>query len=106
MARRASVAPPVAPATPVGARYSPKASRRVSAHSPVVPPAWARAMVASMMFSSVAATRASSSSARFTASWSRSDRQASQLGDLLVLDRGVDPQDGLVAARAGSRRPR
>ena len=39
--------------TPVGARYSPNTSRRAPAHSPVVPPAWARAMVAGMMFSPV-----------------------------------------------------
>ena len=37
--------PDAAPDTPVGARYSPKTSRRPPAHSPVVPPAWARAMV-------------------------------------------------------------
>ena len=37
---------PTPPLTPVGARYSPNTSRRAPAHSPVVPPAWARAMVA------------------------------------------------------------
>ena len=68
---------PTAAPTPVGARYSPKTSRSAEAHSPVVPPAWARAMVASMMFSSVPATRRSSSRARATASPSRPARQRS-----------------------------
>ena len=58
---------PTPPLTPVGARNSPNTSRSAPAHSPVVPPAWARAMVASMMLPSgpsSAATRRSSSSAR------------------------------------------
>ena len=46
--------------TPVGARYSPNASRSVCAHSPVVAPARAAAIVAPMMFSwSTCATWAS-----------------------------------------------
>ena len=50
--------------TPVGARYSPNTSLSVCAHSPVVAPARAAAIVAGMMFSSSSrATRASSSSA-------------------------------------------
>ncbi len=36
---------PAAAETPVGAWNSPKTSRRASDHSPVVPPAWARAIV-------------------------------------------------------------
>ena len=54
--RRRPSAPPAAPAaaaTPVGARYSPNTSRSTPAHSPVVPPAWARSMVAGMTFSPV-----------------------------------------------------
>ena len=44
---RAAAASP----TPVGARYSPNTSRSVCAHSPVVAPARAAAIVAGMMFS-------------------------------------------------------
>ena len=85
----------------MGARYSPNTSRRAPAHSPVVPPAWARAMVAGMTFSPDTATRRSSSRARLTASVSRSARHCSTLGDGLGLERRVDLQDGLVAAERG-----
>ena len=47
--------PPAASPTPVGARYSPNTSRSVCAHSPVVAPARAAAIVAGMMFSRVVA---------------------------------------------------
>ncbi len=79
MARR-PVEPPPAPTaapTPVGARYSPNTSRRRPAHSPVVPPAWARSTVAAMMFSPDSAAWRSWSSDRLTASLSRSARHSS-----------------------------
>ena len=41
---------PAAAPTPVGARYSPNTSRNTWLHSPVVPPALARAMDASIRF--------------------------------------------------------
>ena len=68
---------PAVAETPVGARYSPKTSRSAPAHSPVVPPATAKAMVAPMMFSSVRATRRSSVRAASTAALSRALRHVS-----------------------------
>ena len=91
--------------TPVGARYSPNTSRSAPAHSPVVPPAWARAMVAGMMFSPLSAARRSSSSARLvTASSSRAARQAPHVGDQLVLDAGSTFRMLPVAAERRRRR--
>ena len=78
MSRSPADPPPAwtAALTPVGARYSPKTSRSAPAHSPVVPPAWARSIVAGMMFSPDSAAPRSWSSERLTASLSRSDRHA------------------------------
>jgi len=72
-AASASSAPrwPIPPDTPVGARNSPKICRRVPAHSPVVPPAWARATVAGMTFRPDSAARRRSSSACETGRASR-----------------------------------
>ena len=63
-------------ATPVGARYSPKISRRQPPHSPVVTPAFAQAIDGSMTLRPSLAARASSSRAAATAFASRDDRQA------------------------------
>ena len=63
------------PPTPVGARYSPNTSRRVDAHSPVVPPARANAIDASMMLRSLAAAACKSRKAVATACESRDVRQ-------------------------------
>ena len=97
---------PTPPLTPVGARYSPNTSRRAPAHSPVVPPAWARAMVAGMMFSVPSAARFSSSRARWTGGRVAGGPPCLHVGTQLGLDRGVDPQDGAarpaVAARTGA----
>ena len=51
-AARSSTSGTRAPATPVGARYSPNTPRRASAHSPVVTPAFAAAIDVGMRFSS------------------------------------------------------
>jgi hypothetical protein len=51
-----------------GTRRTPRAA---AAHSPVVPPAWASAMDAGMMFSSVRATRAARRAPRHGVAWSR-----------------------------------
>src|SRR3954465_6429560 len=47
--------PPLAAATPVGARYSPNTSRSTPAHSPVVTPARAQSRVAAIRLTSVPA---------------------------------------------------
>ena len=84
------------PLTPVGARNSPNTSRRAPAHSPTVPPASARAMVASMMLPVPSAVV-----------WSRSMAAADPGGvavglplaeglDDLGLDGRVDHQDAAV----------
>ncbi len=62
--------------TPVGARYSPKTSRSVPAHSPVVPPACASSIVAAMTLVPDSAACRRPSIARRTASLSRLDRHA------------------------------
>src|ERR1700722_10487316 len=74
---------PTPPLTPVGARNSPKTWRSAPAHFPVVPPAWARAMVASMMLAA--------------------GPPALHVGDLLGLDPVVDLQDVLDLTIAGER---
>ncbi len=76
-ARNSAPRCPTPPPTPVGALYSPNTSRSAPAHSPVVPPAWARAMVAGMMFSVPSAALRSTSRARVTARPSRAERHAS-----------------------------
>ena len=105
------------PDTPVGARYSPNTSRRAPAHSPVVPPAWARAMVAGMTFAPPSAARRSSSRADRTASASRDARHfstssitaastagstrridsAPPSGEAAVVVKHVDADDGQLA---------
>ncbi len=67
---------PSPPETPVGARYSPNTSRSAPAHSPVVPPACARAMVAGMRFSPDSAARLSSPNAACTPACGRAERHA------------------------------
>ena len=97
---RPELGAPVADArrsTPVGARYSPNTSRSAPAHSPVVPPAWARAMVAGMTLSrSPRPHRRSSSRAPLTAAPCRGPpatpstsarSSASTAGSTLRIDR-------------------
>ena len=106
----ASSAPrwPTPPLTPVGARYSPNTSRSAPAHSPVVPPAWARAMVAGMRFSSLvgrhrdAARRARRAPRRCRAS----PRHVAHVGAQLRLFGRVHLQDrrGAVVGRLEGRR--
>jgi hypothetical protein len=68
--------PTTAADTPVGARNSPNTSRSTPAHSPVVTPAFAQAIEASIRFASVLAASRSASSADSTAAASRPARQA------------------------------
>src|SRR5437868_5186875 len=88
--------------TPVGARYSPNASRRTSAHSPVVTSAFAAAMEGGMMLRPDAAASRNSCNAVFTAFASRAARLALELlhlrRDLLgaVKDVAVFEQISLV----------
>src|ERR1700720_3501799 len=71
---------------PVGARYSPNTWRSAPAHSPVVPPAWAKAMVAAMTL-----VVPSAGAPRF------------DIGDHLGLDLWIDAQDrvGATERRCG-----
>src|SRR6266566_340810 len=62
--------------TPVGARYSPKLSRKAKPHSPVVTPAFAQVIEAGMMLRFSLAAARNSFSAAETARWSRALRQA------------------------------
>ena len=87
---------PTAAPTPVGARYSPNTSRRVPAHSPVVPPAWARAMVAGITLSPDAATRRQLVERSGHGLGVALGAPFVELGDGVGLDRGVDPQDRLL----------
>lgn len=71
-----AASPETAAATPVGARNSPNTSRSAPVHSPVVTPALAHAIEASMRFVSVLAASRRLSSAASTAAASRPDRHA------------------------------
>ena len=61
----------------MGARYSPNTARRVAPHSPVVPPARAKAMDGSMMLCPSKAALRRSASAACTTSSSRAARHSS-----------------------------
>src|ERR1700752_1164549 len=63
---------------PVGARYSPNTSRSAPAHSPVVPPAWASAIVAVMTLAAPSAVRRRASGAP--------ERRCSGLGEPVHAD--------------------
>ena len=80
--------PPTAAPTPVGARYSPNTSRSAPAHSPVVPPAWARAMVAGTRFSPLSAHAPQLVDRLGHASARRVPPPGVDVGDQLLLDRG------------------
>ena len=92
--------------TPVGARNSPNTSRSTPAHSPVVTPAFAQAIEASMRLASVLAASRSPSSAASTAAASRSAFHAADRLDGGGLHGRVDRLDrrgplGLQRARLG-----
>ena len=88
--------------TPVGARYSPNASRKVQPHSPVVTPALAQAIEAGMMLPWPAAARLSSASAAATAAGVALRTPCLQSLDLAGLGLGRNRHDGIDAA--GQRR--
>ncbi len=88
--------------TPVGARYSPKASRSVQPHSPVVTPALAQAIDAGMILPLPPAARLSASSADLTARVVALRAPGFQLLDLIALGVFRYRHDRLDAA--GERR--
>ena len=94
--------------TPVGARYSPKLSRRATPHSPVVTPALAQAIEAGMMLRFSCAAARSSFSAAATAFRIAARAPGLEPLDLLGLGLRRHREDGVgrVGERRSPRSPR
>ena len=102
MSSRPSTSLRMALPTPVGARYSPKASRSVQPHSPVVTPALAQAIDGGMMLAPLVAARLNSARASATALLVARGFPRLEPLDLVVLGVFRDDHDRLDTA--GERR--